>query len=697
MANNRRLNATITIGGAVSGSLKSALGNTKQSLSQVGDAIKHVHDRQKELNRVIAEESKLGSSASALKVDYARREIGDLDERLNRLREINEALRENQAAQEENLANREELRNSALDMVALGAAIAVPINAAMKFETAMLGVGKQIDGARDSSGKLTPVYFDMAKQIQALGRGIPIATNEIAEMVAAGARMGVAKNELIGFTRTAAMMAEAFEMPAGELAEQMGEIAGLYSIPIPAIGSLADAINFLDDTSTAKGGDIINFMTRVGGVASAVKISSKEVAALGSTLLTLGEQTETASTATNAMLQKLAAADKGTKAFKGAMKQIGLSTSSVQKGMQKDAAATLLKVLDQIAKLPKEKQLGVMVDLVGLEHSDTLAKLANNTAEFRKQIAAANSEAAKGSMSKEFAARLGTTSTQLTLLGNSLTEISVNIGSVLLPAINATIGVMAPFINIVADLARENPVVTQAIVGTAVALGALRVAVWGVSYAYTFVKGAALTAAGWFYTSAAAAATAGGATAGAAAGPTLLGRAFIFASKGVLWLGRALLTTPIGIAITAIAGAAYLIYKNWEPLKAFFARLWSDITITFNTALSWISRKIEWIGQTWGKTKQFFGFGSGPTVVGAAVSPSGQAKSSLPSPRLPSVPVSGGDSRRANYTDNSQTTIHVTQQPGQSTRQLAEEITRIQEQQKGIRQRGRLTDFAGAQ
>lgn len=42
-----------------------------------------------------------------------------------------------------------------------------------------------------------------------------------------------------------------------------------------------------------------------------------------------------------------------------------------------------------------------------------------------------------------------------------------------------------------------------------------------------------------------------------------VGRVFI-------WLGRALLTNPIGLAITAIAVAAYLIYKNWTPIKAFF-------------------------------------------------------------------------------------------------------------------------------
>ena len=47
--------------------------------------------------------------------------------------------------------------------------------------------------------------------------------------------------------------------------------------------------------------------------------------------------------------------------------------------------------------------------------------------------------------------------------------------------------------------------------------------------------------------------------------------------KAILWIGRALLANPIGLAITAIAGGAYLIIKYWKPIKAFFADLWESM------------------------------------------------------------------------------------------------------------------------
>ncbi|CAA0097539.1 Chromosome partition protein Smc [BD1-7 clade bacterium] len=70
--------------------------------------------------------------------------------------------------------------------------------------------------------------------------------------------------------------------------------------------------------------------------------------------------------------------------------------------------------------------------------------------------------------------------------------------------------------------------------------------------------------------------------------------------KGLLWIGRALMLNPIGLAITAIAGGAYLIIKYWQPIKAWFANLWQGIENVFfsfhplgilmqqwNPAMSW--------------------------------------------------------------------------------------------------------------
>ena len=60
----------------------------------------------------------------------------------------------------------------------------------------------------------------------------------------------------------------------------------------------------------------------------------------------------------------------------------------------------------------------------------------------------------------------------------------------------------------------------------------------------------------------------------------------------IVKLGVALLTTPVGwfvLAIAAIAGAAYLIYKNWGAISGFFSGVWGSVKT--QAAAAWTSIK----------------------------------------------------------------------------------------------------------
>lgn len=569
---NKKLNATITIGGALAASLTGAFNTVKRNVGEVGAAIRRLEGEQRMLANGIRTFGELGKNVDGLRAKY-----DSAANALGRLRKAQEDLDQVKTAQDQNNETKSQLQGDIVETVIVGAALSVPIIEAVKFETAMLGVSKQVEGARDAGGNLTQVYWDMARQVQVLGRSIPIATNEIAEMVAAGARMGVVKEDLVEFTKTSAMMAEAFELPAAQLADDMGKIAGLFKIPIPQIGALADSVNYLDDNAISKGGDIIDFLTRTGGAASAVKVTGQEMAALGSTLLTLGERTETAGTATNAFFAKFAAADKGTKKFKSAMAEIGLSTAEVQKGMQVDTVGTILKVMDAVGKLPKENQLGVLVELVGLEHADTMAKLANNTGEFKRQLDLANSAAAKGSMSREFEARMKTVGARWKLTNSAVIELAVSLGTVLLPPVNKLLFAFNDVVIAMSDFAREHPLLTKVVLGGALALVGMRLAVLGSAWAFTFLKGGVLRVmvamAGMRVQAALSAASLRlfGA-AGFAANGGLLGfatRTLPLVAAGIRTVGIALVTNPIGAIIAGIAIAGLLIYRYWDGVKAF--------------------------------------------------------------------------------------------------------------------------------
>ena len=64
------------------------------------------------------------------------------------------------------------------------------------------------------------------------------------------------------------------------------------------------------------------------------------------------------------------------------------------------------------------------------------------------------------------------------------------------------------------------------------------------------------------------------------------------AAKGIGMLGTAMLTTPVGWfigGVAAVAGAAYLIYKNWDKVGPYFDAAWDGITLPFRVGWGAVS------------------------------------------------------------------------------------------------------------
>lgn len=70
---------------------------------------------------------------------------------------------------------------------------------------------------------------------------------------------------------------------------------------------------------------------------------------------------------------------------------------------------------------------------------------------------------------------------------------------------------------------------------------------------------------------------------------SLLGGLLGMAAKAMLFLGRVFLMNPIGLVVTAIAAAAYLIWRNWDWIGPKFAALWNGIKDVFSTVCGWIT------------------------------------------------------------------------------------------------------------
>ena len=567
---NKKLNAIITIGGEVAGSLRTAIGSTTSQLSKIGSEIQRVKKQQSMLGESIRTFGSMGKNVDNLRARYS----GVTDE-LNRLTRAQEKLNHVENLRQNNADIRSGSAKVLGGAMAASATMIVPVKLAIDFESSMADVKKVFSGTDAQFKTITNEVLKMSTVL-------PMAATDIAKIVASGAQSGIAANELTKFAESAVKMGVAFDVSAEEAGQSMAEMRTAFKMSQDEVITLADKINFLGNSTPAAAKGIMEIVQRIGPLGEVGGFASGSIAALGATMRGMGVQEEIAATGIKNMMLALIAGESATKSQRSAMIDLGLDSEEVAKSMQKDAEGTTLKILELIKALPKEKQGAMLATLFGKESLSAIAPLLTNMGaleENLKKVGDATKYA--GSMNDEYKARAETTANNIILFKNKIAELGISIGSVLLPPLNIFLGKMGAVIDKVSAWSKANPELSSTL--TKVAVGAVAVVggIAAVALAVTTVIGPIALAISSFSVLGSSAGTSIGLLTKMITPIKMIGTAFSV-------VGKAMLANPMVLAIVAIvavvAGAAYLIYKNWEPIKGFFSNLWSGVKDAFSSA-----------------------------------------------------------------------------------------------------------------
>lgn len=611
---NKKLNATITIGGAVSSSLKGAFGTVKSSVEQVGAAMAKLEREQRTLTNAIQTFGRQGKNVDSLRAKYAANVAA-----VDKLRTATERLKRVEDARQRNLDKREEYKSGIMGTVALGATIAAPVKAAIDFESTMADVKKVVDFD-------TPDGFKkMGQDIINMSKVLPMTANDIGKIVAAGGQSGIAAKELMTFAESAIKMGVAFDITADQAGQAMAEMRSAFKMNQQQVVVLADKINYLGNNTAASAKDIMEIVQRIGPLGEVAGTASGEIAALGATLRGMGVQNEIAATGIKNLMLSLTAGKAATKSQREAFARLGYSSTAVAKSMQLDSKKTMLVILKQVAKLRKHEQSAVLTQLFGKEVVGSIAPLLTNIKELEKNFdAVADKMKYAGSMEKEYQARAATTANALVIFRNQITALGITIGSVLLPAVNSVLKTVSPWIGKVTELAQAHPVVTKAIVATAGALITMRIATFAAGFAFTYLRGGALRVVGALAGARAQMAlTAVSARAVGAAATVANGGLVGMASRGipavvtgVRAIGAAFISTGIGALITGLALGGLWIYRNWAGVKAFMTGTLQGIQqglqpVTEKFQALWdklgpVKTAFQWVADVAGKVWDWF-------------------------------------------------------------------------------------------
>lgn len=456
---------------------------------------------------------------------------------------------------------RNDFKSSIMDKVALGTTVALPMKLAIDFESSMADVNKVVNFESGDEAKA------FEQTILKMSRSIPINATGLAEIVAAGGQLGITKDKLLDFTQVTAKMSTAFDMSTAEAGESSATLMNIFGLSVSGISSLGDALNHLSDNSASKAKDLVNVLARVGGTSKVFGITAEQTASLASAFLAMGKPAEVTGTAINALLQKLGTADKQGKKFQDALGQMGLSTQELKDNIKENAEGAIVDFLTKINGIENDEKLGLLSDMFGAEYADDIALLTTGIDNYTSAIGhLADKTKYAGSMNREFEVRSKTTANSMVLFKNGISEIGINIGSVLLPALNSVLKPLIGMTNSLADATSQYPVLTKVVFGATFGVIGLGIALSTIGYMGSFVLSGLLMIKKGFL---------------AIQGSALLAK---------IGVRRFMAATGIGLLIVG----ASLVYEHWEPIKTFFSELWDNPMKKLNEFWEGFKEKMSW-------------------------------------------------------------------------------------------------------
>ncbi|WP_257935826.1 phage tail tape measure protein, TP901 family [Campylobacter lari] len=602
------------------------LGLVTKNASAVGKIVKDFNNLEK-----VAAKTKLG--------------ISGLQKQLDTLK-LNSNLREELKAQRKGLQDEIFTLGNLISSGIVGKSIKVGID----FESAMADVKKVTELSEGHSLK------DFKQDIIDLSKKLPMSAEEIAKIVSEGGKLGLASKEALEFGKTATAMGVAFEMGADEAGDAIGGLMANLQTDVKGIKDLGDSINYLADKGSSDAKNIVDIISRIGGMGNLVGLQRENMAALAATLDEVKIPAEVAGTAISSMLTKLSTADALGEKAEEAFMQLGLSGEFMKKALNENSQEAINLLLSRIKTLNKESQIGVITNIFGNDSGTirAMTTLVNGYDRYQELLKMANSEEKKGSMDKELINKCDTTAAALKILGNNITAIAIKFSDALLPVVKSVALGFSFVTNIIDTLLSNFPVLSTIIATATVTFLLAKPAILAYAFAKNYVKDStllfknALIAARIhllafanscniskisligkafalklvrirLMASVIAAIIYKKAVIGLNLVLANLSKAFIYVARCIKILTITMLTSPLGIALAVIGIAAGVIIANWDKVKIWFASfiewlkpifnpivnifnsIWQGISDffygIFGGMFEWFGDKLSWISE----------------------------------------------------------------------------------------------------
>lgn len=567
---------------------KNALGASKQAINAEKSALKASRHEKAlqlvELRRLQQKLKESGVNVKRLGTEelITKNKISQATKEIDKQKKALERLNKTKAAQQKYQQRVEALKNTSDKTKEFGQHSIVMGGAVLGTGAAMMKPAVEFEQAFSKVQALTRLdknnAVDAAKikalRDQAINLGA--TTSFTSTDVAAGqsylAMAGFNQEQITQSMPAILNMTKAADMDMGRVSDISSDILSGFGKKAEEMNHIADVLTLTFTSSNVNLEMLGESMKYVGPLAAKTGQSFESMAAMVGLLGNVGIKGSQSGTALRAMLNRLSGP---TKAATKQLNKLSVKTKDA-KGNLRALPDILADIAKKTKKMGSADQLAILKDIFGEEAATAAAELIKqagekNIREFDKKLKEANGTAQKvaETMSDNLMGDLKGLDSAREALGITIFDGQSN-------ALRELTQTATSWLRTVNEWIKANPELTSKIIRWMAILASAATVIGALSIASSFIlyplarMGLGFLKVGGIVLS--------------------LGGKFLGLIRAISLLAMA---NPIILAIAAVvvalAGVAYLIYKNWEPLSKWFKEIWDQVKVKFDEVKKWFS------------------------------------------------------------------------------------------------------------
>ena len=331
------------------------------------------------------------------------------------------------------------------DLLKVGAAATAMVGAvsgaAIQWESDWAGVQKTVDGT-------TTEMAALEDQLRSMARSMPATHTEIAAVAEAAGALGVAREDVAGFTEVMIQLGETTNLTADNAATQLAQFMNIMGTGADEVDRLGSTLVALGNNGASTEAEIMALSHRLAAVGKQLNLSEADVMGMANAMASVGIEAEAGGTAMTVSLKAIDSAVRAGGAELESFADIaGMSAAEFKRAWADDAAGATASFVEGLGEIQAAggDVNGILEDLgiKGIRQTDTLLRLANAT-----QAAGAENNLLRDSLemgaaafeqntalADEYGKRVETAKSRIEIAWNSIKDSAITAGESTLPAV----------------------------------------------------------------------------------------------------------------------------------------------------------------------------------------------------------------------------------------------------------------------